>query len=131
MAYESKEALLFKIILSFLLPMLTYLISIYEQNEFFNMVILTSIPMFILIIHKYLLSGIGNLSALHIPAGLVVIIGLLLATKKSWQDALRNPNKNTKNRTISASIYGSIIFVTLLLMSFFAIMDKKSSLNVY
>ena len=123
MAYETREALLFKLNLSFLLPMLIYLISIYEQNEFFNMVVLTSIPMFILIIHKYLLQGISNLSALHIPAGLVVIIGLLLATKKSWQDALRDPDKNAKNRTTSASIYGSLILVTLLLMSFFTIMD--------
>ena len=119
MAYETREALLFKINLTFLIPMIIYLVSLYERNEYLNMIILTSIPMFILIVHKYLLSGIKDLSPLHIPASLIIIVGLILTIiqTKSGKDALRNPDESTKTRSTSGAIYGSMILLTLILMS--------------
>ena len=126
MVYISRGALAFKMVFAFVLPMLIYVISLYELNEYFNMIILTSMPLYILVLHRYLLSGIRDLSALQLPAAIIIISGLLLATKKSWKNSLRDPDKNSKNKTISASIYGSILLLTSVMLGGFSVVEFDS-----
>jgi len=126
MVYTSPWALAAKLNMAFVLPMIIYIISLYEKNEYFNMVVLTSIPLYILVLHRYLLSGIRDLSALQLPAAIIIISGLLLATKKSWKNSLRDPDKNSKNKTTSASIYGSILLLTSIMLGGFSVVEFDS-----